>query len=297
MTKNKHTPVLLDEVLEYLCPKKGESFLDATVGYGGHAKRVLAITQSEPKAVLVDRDAYAVAELSKQLPNAYILKKDFLSASVELESQGRQFDLILADLGINSAQIDEAERGFAISQIGPLDMRMDERQELTAAKILNRATEAELTKIFSDYGEEPKARRIAKSIVQARPLTNTSELAAIATRAWPGYSRVHPATRIFQAIRIAVNDELNQLTQSLPVWLQLLSPGGRIAIISFHSLEDRLVKNFFLDHSDKHLEGELKILTKKPVVATNDEIVSNPRARSAKLRAAAKIKIEGKTGN
>jgi 16S rRNA (cytosine1402-N4)-methyltransferase len=167
---------------------------------------------------------------------------------------------------------------------------MDQRQELTAEHLVNSASETELVRIFTDYGEEPKARQIARRIVDARPLKNTIQLAAVAAAAWPGKSRVHPATRIFQALRIAVNDELNQLEQSLPIWLELLSPGGRVAIISFHSLEDRFVKHFLNTHEATEYGGELQILTKKPLKATNNEIVLNPRARSAKLRAAAKIK-------
>ena len=173
-------------------------------------------------------------------------------------------------------------------------MRMDRRQKLTAEYIVNSAGEAELVRIFTDYGEEPKARQIARRVIAARPLKTTDQLAAIATKAWPARSRVHPATRIFQALRIAVNDELNQLEKSLPIWLNLLNSGGRMAVISFHSLEDRIVKQFLAEHSASNYDGELKILTAKPTVATNDEIVSNPRARSAKLRAAAKSKPKRK---
>jgi 16S rRNA (cytosine1402-N4)-methyltransferase len=172
-------------------------------------------------------------------------------------------------------------------------MRMDQSQELTAGTIVNSYSEAELSGILQRFGEEPKARQIAQAIVAARPLRTTAELAAIAARAWPGRSRVHPATRTFQALRIAVNDELGQLEQSLPLWIELLAPDGRIAVISFHSLEDRLVKQAFQEASGDRYDAELRLLTRRPATAPSTETVSNPRARSAKLRAAAKIKKKG----
>jgi 16S rRNA (cytosine1402-N4)-methyltransferase len=159
--------------------------------------------------------------------------------------------------------------------------------------VVNTYGEARLQDILTRYGEEPKAARIAHAIVEARPLHTTGELAAIAAKAWPGHSRVHPATRTFQAIRIAVNDELGQLERGLPLWLKLLAPGGRIAVISFHSLEDRLVKQAFQEAGGERYDAELRLLTKKPVSAAHDEIVHNPRARSAKLRAAVKINKKG----
>ncbi|HEY5550056.1 MAG TPA: 16S rRNA (cytosine(1402)-N(4))-methyltransferase RsmH [Candidatus Saccharimonadales bacterium] len=292
-----HQPVLLKEVLQYLQPKPGESCLDVTAGYGGHAQAILGRTGSPEKSVLVDRDSQAVKDLKSRFAGQKIkiVHRDFWSASRELASEGRRFDMILADLGVSSPHLESASRGFSLKVPGPLDMRMDRRQQLTAGQIVNSASEAELAGIFSEYGEEPKARQIAKRIVSARPLKSTDQLAAIATKAWPlhygrgktGKSRIHPATRIFQALRIAVNDELAQLEQSLPIWLELLAPGGRLAVISFHSLEDRLVKRFLAEQAAKY-GGELEVLTKKPQVATNDEVVLNPRARSAKLRAAAK---------
>jgi 16S rRNA (cytosine1402-N4)-methyltransferase len=168
-------------------------------------------------------------------------------------------------------------------------MRMDQRQTLTAGVIINTYPEAKLAEILERYGEEPKARKVAKIIAANRPVETTTQLAHLVARAWPGHSRVHPATRTFQAIRIAVNDELEQIRQGLPLWIDLLSPGGRIAIISFHSLEDRLVKQAFLDASGGGYDATIQILTKHPVTAGEQEIVFNPRARSAKLRAAAKI--------
>lgn len=293
--KNAHKPVLVKEVLQYLQPKPGESYLDVTTGYGGHASAVLDITHNLEDTVLVDRDAEAIGSLEGQFSEGVkIIHSDFLAASKELARQGKRFDMILADLGVSSPQLEESERGFSIQNAGPLDMRMDKRQADSAEALVNRATEAELAQIFSEYGEEPKARQIAHRIVTKRPIRSTDQLADVARSAWPGRSRVHPATRIFQALRIAVNNELGQLEQALPMWLDLLSPGGRIAIISFHSLEDRIVKQFFTEHCDANFGGELQILTKKPVSATKDEIVFNPRARSARLRAAAKIKTQKK---
>ncbi|MBI4033412.1 16S rRNA (cytosine(1402)-N(4))-methyltransferase RsmH [Candidatus Saccharibacteria bacterium] len=296
MTKKEHKPVLLNEVLEVLGPKHDESYLDVTAGYGGHAAAVLARTQAPVKAVLVDRDDQAVSSLKRRFAGqkVKIIRQDFLSASVELTAEGRHFDMILADLGLSSPHLENAARGFSIKSSGPLDMRMDDRQGLTAGQIVNTAAEAELATIFRQYGEEPKARQIARRIIAARPIDSTDQLAAIAAKAWPRRSRIHPATRVFQALRIAVNDELNQLEQSLPLWLELLAPGGRLAVISFHSLEDRLVKRFMVGHSATEFGGELKVLTKKPLIAKNDEVVLNPRARSAKLRAAAKIKNQKK---
>lgn len=293
--KNKrHEPVLLDEVLRYLDPKEGESYLDLTAGYGGHARAVLGLTGYGP-AVLVDRDENAIEILQQEFPEraVHLRHQDFLTASRELLAGGRQFDLILADLGVSSPHLNEGKRGFAINSPGPLDMRMDGSQELTAETIVNTYSEAELSDILKRYGEEPKARQIAHAIVQARPLRTTDQLAATAAKAWPGRSRVHPATRTFQAVRVAVNDELGQLERSLPLWFELLRPGGRIAVISFHSLEDRLVKRAFQEVSGNRYDAELRLLTQRPVIATSTETVFNPRARSAKLRVAAKINKKG----
>lgn len=285
-----HTPVLLDEVLTALSPQKGESYLDATAGYGGHAGAVLERTQAADQAILVDRDRNAIHELTKRFGDAgvTILQTDFLTAAKSLQQEGHQFDLILADLGVSSPHLNQAERGFAIGASGPLDMRMDQTQALTAEHVVNTYSVDAISDILSRYGEEPKARAIARLIVQNRPLETTSELAELVSRVWPGHSRVHPATRTFQALRIAVNDELGLLQQVLPVWTGLLKPGGRLAVISFHSLEDRLVKQFFAEQGGDRYDATLKILTKRPVVASANESVFNPRARSAKLRVAVK---------
>ena len=296
--KNKqHEPVLLAEVLQYLDPQKGDSYLDLTAGYGGHAAKILERTGSLTQATLVDRDENAIHELAQLFgaKDIDLRHSDFYTASEQLREAGRQYELILADLGVSSPHLNNPVRGFSLQGKGPLDMRMDQTQAVTASTILNTYTEDQLADILHNYGEEPKARQIARMIIEARPLTTTDELASIAAKAWPGYSRVHPATRTFQAIRIAVNDEIGLLEKSLPLWLDMLAPGGRIAIISFHSLEDRLVKEALKARSGNRYDADLTLLTKRPVTASTAEIVHNPRARSAKLRAAVKIKT--KKGN
>jgi 16S rRNA (cytosine1402-N4)-methyltransferase len=288
-----HLPVLLSEVLHYLDPQEGDSYLDLTAGYGGHAKAILERTLSPTKATLVDRDQNAIAELQKKFDShVEIIHQDFKTAAKELQRQGRRFDIILADLGVSSPHLDIASRGFSIKTDGPLDMRMDERQSLTAEVIVNSYDEAELADILRRFGEEPRANKIARLIVEHRPVRTTQELASIVAQAWPGHSKVHPATRTFQALRVAVNNELDLLERSLPIWIDLLAPGGRIAVISFHSLEDRLVKQAFAEVSGNRYDAILRLLNKQPVTGSNEEIVSNPRARSAKLRAAAKINTQ-----
>lgn len=286
----KHFPVLADEVLKYLDPKEGESYLDLTAGYGGHASLVLERTLWKPHFTLVDRDQNAIAHLRRTFrgKQAHIVHQDFLTASRDLAARHVQYDLILADLGVSSPHLDNASRGFSLKLDGPLDMRMDERQSLTAKEIVNNYSEAELARILREYGEEPRANKIARLIAEQRPVTGTNQLASLVAQAWPGHSKVHPATRTFQALRVAVNDELELLRLSLPIWIELLAPGGRIAVISFHSLEDRLVKQAFKEAAGNRYDAVLRLLTKQPVKATAEEIVFNPRARSAKLRAAVK---------
>jgi 16S rRNA (cytosine1402-N4)-methyltransferase len=302
MRKDQHFPVLLDEVLKYLDPKEGESFLDLTAGYGGHSSAVLERTfkkdarapSAGANASLVDRDRNAIAHLSEQFKSTGVrlIHKDYLAAAEELRTDGERFDLILADLGVSSPHLDNAARGFSIRLDGPLDMRMDDRQRLTADEIVNGYPEEELRDIIRKYGEEPRANKIARKIVENRPVHSTHELADIirsaASRPGPK-SKVHPATRTFQALRMAVNDELDLLERSLPIWIDLLAPGGRIVVISFHSLEDRIVKQAFAEAAGNRYDAVLRLLTKQPVMAGENEKVSNPRARSAKLRAAAKI--------
>lgn len=286
-----HVPVLLDETMRLLDPKKDENYLDLTAGYGGHARAILNKTTNYSDSCLVDRDENAIStlgDLEKQ--GIRLLHTDFLAAATQLVSEGKQFNLILLDLGVSSPQLDRPERGFSFTHSGPLDMRMDPGQETTAAMLVNSLPESELVRILHEYGEETPgtARRYAKSIIAARPLRDTSDLAeAIVTSHVGKWQRIHPATRSFQAIRIAVNDELTQVKKVMALLPQLLLPGGRAAVISFHSLEDRIVKRSFAQQQAAGYESELTILTKKPIDgATYD--VHNPRSRSAKLRVAVK---------
>ncbi len=290
-----HIPVLLLEVVHHLSPQKGESYLDVTAGYGGHAEAIINLTNCPEKAVLVDRDQNAVSHLKDRFHNVAVevRKSAFLEASQKLVAENAQFDLILADLGVSSPQLDQAERGFSLAKEASLDMRMDQSQELTALELVNTLNQEELTKILRDLGEEPRAQRIASAIIAHKPVATTTELAAIvaqtAPRQYSGRKRIHPATKVFQALRIAVNSELTQLELSLPLWEKLLAPGGRLAVITFHSLEDRLVKSYFKEQAGGYT-ATLNILTKRPITGSEHEIAINPRARSAKLRAAAKIK-------
>ena len=286
-----HIPVLLKEVLDTVTPKKNENLVDFTAGYGGHSKQILSITSNFKNSYLIDRDNQAVDYLKniafKNKP-VNIINQDFYGASINFFKKNKKFDIILADLGVSSLHINDQTRGFSFMRTGPLDMRMDQNQELDAGYVLNKYPETRLREILEQYGEEPKARYIAKLIVLGRPLRTTDDLVKICTRAWPGHSKTNPATRTFQAIRIEVNQELKQLIDSLPVWIDLLNPGGRLAIISFHSLEDRIVKKYFNDNSGDRYDDKLVLLNKKPIMADQTEIVNNPRARSAKLRAVVK---------
>ncbi|HMT18877.1 MAG TPA: 16S rRNA (cytosine(1402)-N(4))-methyltransferase RsmH [Candidatus Saccharibacteria bacterium] len=292
--KNKtilHVPVLLQEVVMMLTPVNGERYLDLTAGYGGHAQEMLKHT--EASATLVDRDEHAIAVLSdmfEQDESISILHMDFKQAVDSLVEKNEIFDIVLADLGVSSPHLDKASRGFSLASEGPLDMRMDPSQSKSAYEVVNSYEEAELERILRVYGEEPKARAMARLIVASRPIETTLELAQIAKKIWPGHSRSHPATRLFQAIRIEVNDELAQVEAMLPQAVKLLKPGGRLGIITFHSLEDRLVKQFFKQVAGDRYDTDLEEITKGPVTASQNELVNNPRARSAKLRGVRKRK-------
>jgi len=287
--KNEHIPVLLQPVLQYLDPKDGDSYLDLTAGYGGHASAVLERTNAPNKTVLVDRDTHAIAALQRfEDQGVSLLHSDFLSASQKLAEEGRTFDIILADLGVSSPHLDNAARGFAFGQDGPLDMRMDQTQSLDAATLVNTYRAEDLERIIKTYGEEPRARTIARAIVEHRPHTSTAQLAEVVRSVMPKGSKTHPATKTFQALRIAVNDELELLRAALPLWVNMLTPHGRLGVISFHSLEDRMVKQAFAEVAGDRYDAELLPLTKGPVTADEHELVFNPRARSAKLRAVVK---------
>jgi 16S rRNA (cytosine1402-N4)-methyltransferase len=287
-----HIPVLLEPVLAFLDPRPGESYLDLTAGFGGHATRVIEKTGAPKRATLVDRDSEAIHSLAPLARHGAILRhEDFASAAAHLVQNGQVFDMALLDLGVSSPQLDNGARGFSFQADAPLDMRMDQQQGVSAKELVNTASVNELTHIIREFGEErpAQAKRIAEAIVAARPIETTAELAAIILKQHRGkWTRIHPATRTFQAVRLAVNDELGQLKTVLPLIPPLLKPGGRIVVISFHSLEDRLVKRFLNEQAQAGFEATLRQLSKKPVAGA-DYDVHHPRARSAKLRAAVKI--------
>ena len=287
----QHVPVLLEATLDTLHPIQGENYLDLTAGYGGHARRFLEKTTNYEASVLVDRDSFAIAELGEFTEKGVtLLHTDFVSAARSLVEDGRQFDIVLVDLGVSSPQLDKSERGFSFTHDGPLDMRMDRRQDVSAETLVNTAKKDELIHIIRTYGEEPTgfATRIAQAIIQNRPIASTRALADLVKNAYVGkWKKIHPATRTFQALRIAVNQELRQVEELLPLIPRLLTPGGRVGIISFHSLEDRLVKQYFNEQKNAGYEAELQLLTKKPLAGDIYD-VHNPRSRSAKLRAAVK---------
>lgn len=287
-----HKPVLLSEVLEVLEPRHGESYLDLTAGYAGHASEILDVTRNYKESVLVDRDQNAIEVLEERFRGepVRVVKSDFYNAVLQEIECGNTFDMILMDFGVSSPQLDRAMRGFSFAKDGPLDMRMDQEQELSAERIVNKWSERDLAEILEKYGEEKPgfAKLIARTIVHGRPWNSTKELGDALLKFGRG-GRVHPATRTFQAIRIAVNDELGEIERTLPLIPKLLKPGGRVAMITFHSLEDRLVKEFLKEATQHGEESELEVITKKPIVAENLELVINPRARSAKLRAAKKL--------
>ena len=282
-----HKPVLLSEVLQVLDPHPGGEYLDLTAGYAGHANAILDVTQNYKDSCLVDRDDYAVRVLAEKYESesVKILHMDFYNAALQLLQCGKTFDMILADFGVSSPQLDQPGRGFSFSSDGPLDMRMDRSQSQTAADIVNGYSERELTELFEKYGElsPGSARKVAGLIISFRKkkrLETTRELSELIAR--------EKRAQVFQAIRIEVNDELGMIERTLPLLPRLLKPGGRMAIITFHSLEDRLVKEFFDKMSHLGEESELELINKKPIVAENMELVNNPRSRSAKLRAVMK---------
>ncbi len=282
-----HIPVLAAEVVHYLTPNAGEHYLDLTAGYGGHARSVLERIGTDGRATLVDRDETAIKYLRAQFGSdqrVNISHSDFLSASQRLQTSGQNFDLILADLGLSSPHLDNASRGFSFSNEGPLDMRMDISQQRTAHEIVNTWSREELISILRDYGEIRTASKLADMIIAARSLQTTAQLASLIKQSTGNNPKVRLEAQVFQAIRIAVNEELGQLQQSLPLWHKLLRPHGRLAVISFHSLEDRLVKQYFQEHGGDRYDADLKILTRRPITSATRERLSNPRARSAKLR-------------
>jgi len=301
-----HRPVLARGVVELLEPKPGSLVVDATCGGGGHTE---ALLESGVDVLALDQDPDAVEHVSEQLarfgPRLTVRQANFRHTAKVLDDLGiRTIGGALLDLGVSSRQLENAERGFSLVRNGPLDMRMDPRNQLTAATIVNEYSEEQLTRLFRELGEEPAARRIASLIAKMRktsPFRETLPLAHAIEKAVGRHGRRHPATQVFQALRMEVNDELGALEDGLRVLTARLGPGARIAAIAFHSLEDRIVKNFFRDHSRQWLDRpewpapqrnpdyDLKLVTLKPVEPSEDEQRANPRSRSAKLRVAEKI--------
>lgn len=306
-----HEPVLLAEVVAYLGCASGGTYVDGTIGGGGHAERILAESAPNGRLIGIDRDPEALAEAAERLAPfgaRVILLAGNCARMAELAGRVgiERVDGILLDLGVSSHQLDTADRGFAFSRSAPLDMRMNQTGGITAGRVVNTLPGEELERVIREYGEDPMAGRIAKALVEARTRTSiatTGELASIVQEAVPRSrrGRTHPATRTFQALRIYVNEEMASLQAALEQGIDLLSPGGRVCVISYHSLEDRLVKNAF-----RAAEGgctcpsgmpvcrcdrrqRLRVLTRKPVRPGREEVQANPRGRSAKLRAAERI--------
>lgn len=283
-----HVPVLLDQVIVALAPRAGGSYIDATVGAGGHAASILDACAPTGRLLGLDADPAALAIAAQNLERfgarAQLVHANFENLYALATAHGFACaDGIVLDLGISSMQVSDAARGFSFLLEGALDMRMNPQAPTTAADLVNTLDEAELADIIFAYGEERASRRIARAIVRARPLYTTRQLAQVIERALGRHGRIHPATRTFQALRLAVNRELDALDAVLPQIVETLRGGGRVAIIAFHSLEDRRVKNFFRS------TPQLRVLTKHPIRPTDAEIAVNPRARSAKLRVAEKI--------
>lgn len=301
-----HKPVLYKEIIHALQPKSPGRYIDGTIGAGGHARGVLEACAPDGRLLGLDLDPQALALARENLApygeRAVLVQASFDSLPDVVRDLGwESVDGIVLDLGLSSMQLDTPERGFSFQHDAPLDMRFNPDFGLSAAQLVNTSSEADLADLLFKYGEEPRARRIAKMIIEARPVTTTKQLADIVKRAYPEHRRVHPATRTFQALRIAVNDELSVIENALPKAVIALRSGGRLAIISFHSLEDRIVKEFFRRESKDQINppyeriyeiertATLKEINRKPITPDEDEIKENPRARSAKLRIAEKV--------
>jgi len=301
--KDKHVPVLLQEVVRLLDPKPGQNYIDATLGFGGHSEAILTKTAPNGKLLGIDQDEAALEFAANRLTGFGDRFSEKHGNFSEITSLLPDFPIdggILADIGVSSVQLDETDRGFSFKG-GPLDMRMDKSADLTAAEVVNKWSQDRLAKLIRDYGEERFASRIAGRIVEVRTANELAGIIAdaIPRRFWP--KAINPATKTFQALRIAVNDELGALSRFLPQAIDSLQPGARLAVISFHSLEDRIVKDYFRERANpctcpptfpKCVCGkvaDIKVITKKPVIATGAEIGTNPRSRSAKLRVIQKI--------
>lgn len=303
----QHTPVLFHEVLDTLNPIPGGLYVDGTVGAGGHARGILKAISPEGKLLGLDRDPAALEIAESRLAEfgnqVVLIHSSYSRLKLHLNNLNwKTVDGILLDLGLSSMQLDNPERGFSFRKAGPLDMRFDPSQPLSAADLINESSKDDLADLIFRYGEERYSRKIADAIIANRPLEDTQELADIiesAIRNTP--SRIHPATRTFQALRIAVNQELKALEAFLPTALDALNPGGRLAVIAFHSLEDRIVKQFFRKESKDCIcppeipqcvcehKKQLREINRRPIRPEDKEILENPRSRSAKLRVAEKI--------
>ncbi|RLD05937.1 MAG: 16S rRNA (cytosine(1402)-N(4))-methyltransferase [Chloroflexi bacterium] len=302
-----HQPVLYHEIIQALQPKNKGYYVDCTLGAGGHALGILQASQPEGKLLGFDLDPQALAlareTLAPHEQRILLLQRSYTTLSETLqEIQWHLVNGIVLDLGVSSMQFDTAERGFSFREDAPLDMRFSPKIAESAADIINTYSEAELAEIIFRYGEERASRRIAKAIIRDRPIRTTFELASLISTVIPRRGkRVHPATRTFQALRIAVNDELDSIESILPQATNALAPGGRLAIISFHSLEDRLVKQYFRRESKNCIcpprqpvctcnhKASIKEIARKPIRPSDEEIAKNPRARSAKLRIVEKL--------
>ena len=308
-----HTPVLFNEVLSALTsglsPGPGSRIIDGTVGAAGHAVGILAASEPDGELLGIDRDPAALEQarerLSRYGSRVHLKQGSFTEINSYASSIGwESVEGVLLDLGLSSLQLSDPHRGFSFTLEGPLDMRFDPSQPRTASDLVNQLNEESLAELIRKFGEEPKAGRIARAIIKARPIEHTQELARLVERVvGRGKRRIHPATRTFQALRIAVNDELNALEIGLAQAVRILAPGGKLAVISFHSLEDRIVKRFFREASSEcncppeqpictcESNPSLKIITRKPIRPSEAEVEQNPRARSARLRVAMKLEM------
>tara|TARA_B100000315_G_scaffold235033_1_gene249556 strand:- start:57 stop:980 length:924 start_codon:yes stop_codon:yes gene_type:complete len=302
-----HVPVLLEEVIAGLQPQSGGKYIDGTVGSGGHAKGILAASGPSGLLLGLDRDQDAVQEANRRLSSAggraTLMHASFVEMARCAQNLGWKIaDGILLDLGVSSQQLEQGERGFSFLRAGPLDMRFDQSSGLKAAEIVNRWPQNEIAEVLSDFGEESQSNKIARAVVQARPIDGTLELARIvAEQKSEKKGSRHAATKTFQALRMAVNSELDNLRVVLPTALDLLAPGGRLAVIAFHSLEDRMVKNIFRRESRDCLcapeqivcacnhRANIREVMRRPIGPTADELALNPRSRSARLRIVEKL--------
>jgi 16S rRNA (cytosine1402-N4)-methyltransferase len=301
-----HTPVLFTEVMSALQPKSRGRYLDATVGGGGHAEGLLQGSAPEGRVLGTDADASAITRSAERLASfgeRVVLRQAWLDEAPAL-AQDLSFvplDGVLVDLGLSSNQLNDAGRGFSFMRDGSLDMRFDTGGGVSAAELINRLDVTGLTRLLREYGDVARARQVAEAIWSARPVTTTAQLREAVAGVARSRGQIHPATQVFQAFRIAVNDEVRRLSDALPKLMEILAPGGRLAVITFHSLEDRIAKQVFreaaIDPVDQPGFGEriqvvrarVRLVTRKPIVATTAEVEMNPRARSAKLRVVEKL--------